>query len=96
MLKAFCRVAPSVRFRDLAIILADCFLRAIVFSSRTCAGVQARFFFDPFFMTKLFSGYKGLVLLAGNHTKEKPRVAKLNFMRKQIRLRQAVPIWRCH
>ena len=96
MLKAFCRVAPSVRFRDLAIILVDVFLLAIVFSSRTCAGVQERLFLDPFFITKLFSGYKGLVLLARNQTKEKPRVAGLNFMRKQIRLRWTVPIWRCY
>ncbi len=49
MLKAFCRVAPSVRFRDLAIVLAGVFLCASVLSSRTCADVQARFFFDPFF-----------------------------------------------
>ena len=39
MLKAFCRVAPSMRFRDLAIVLAAVFLRASVLSSRTCADV---------------------------------------------------------
>ncbi len=50
MLKAFCRVAPSVRFRDLAILLAGVFLRASILSSRTCADVQARLFFDPFFI----------------------------------------------
>ena len=30
---------------------------------RTCADVQGRLF-DPFFITKLFSGYKGRVLVA--------------------------------
>jgi hypothetical protein len=48
MLNAFCRVAPSERFSFLAILPAGVFLRAIVFSSRTCTGVQARFF-DAFF-----------------------------------------------
>jgi hypothetical protein len=72
MLNAFCRVAPSVRFSVRAIFAAGVFLRAIVFSSRTCADVQARLFFDPFFITNLFSGYKGQVLVAGNQTKEKP------------------------
>ena len=62
MLNAFCRVAPSVRFRDLAIFLAGVFLRASDLSSRTCTAVQARLFFDPFFITNLFSGYKGRVL----------------------------------
>jgi len=56
ILKAFCRVAPSVRFRDLAIFFAGVFLRANVLSSRTCSAVQARLFFDPFFITYLFSG----------------------------------------
>jgi hypothetical protein len=49
ILNAFWRVAPSVRFNFLAIRPAGVFLRAIVFSSRTCADVQARLF-DPFFM----------------------------------------------
>ena len=49
MENAFCRVAPSVRFRLLAIFPAGTFLRASVFSSRTCTDVQARLF-DPFFM----------------------------------------------
>ncbi len=56
MLKAFCRVAPSVRFRDLAIFLAGVLLRASVLSSRTCADVQVRFFFDPFFIPISISG----------------------------------------
>jgi hypothetical protein len=56
MLKAFCRVAPSVRFRDLAIFLAGVFLRANALSSRTCADVQARLFFDPFFISISMSG----------------------------------------
>jgi hypothetical protein len=47
MLNAFCRVAPSLRFRDLAILLAGVFFRAIDLSSRTCTDVQARLFF-PF------------------------------------------------
>ena len=94
MLKAFCRVAPSVRLSVLAIFAADTFFRASDLRSRTCAAVQARFFFDPFFMTNLFSGYKGRVLVAGNKTKEKPGVARLSFMRKQIRLPRTVPIWR--
>jgi len=64
MLKAFCRVAPSVRFRVFAILFAGTFLRASDLSSRTCTGVQACLFFDPFFITNLFSGYKGRHLLA--------------------------------
>ena len=50
MLNAFCRVAPSDRFSFLAIFAAGAFLRAIVFSSRTCTDVQARLFF-PFFIS---------------------------------------------
>jgi len=41
-------VAPSDRFNFLAILAVRVFLRAIVFSSRTCTDVQARLFF-PFF-----------------------------------------------
>ena len=48
MLNAFCRAAPSVQFSFLATRGAGVFLRAIVFSSRTCSDVQARLF-DPFF-----------------------------------------------
>jgi hypothetical protein len=55
ILNAFCRVAPSVRFRDLAILRAGVFFRAIVFSSRTCTDVQARLLF-PFFIS--ISGYE--------------------------------------
>ena len=40
--KAFCRVAPSLRFRLLAIFLAGVFLRAADFNSRTSAIVQGR------------------------------------------------------
>jgi len=48
MLKAFWRVAPSERFSFLAIFAAGVFPRAIVFSSRTSAGVQDRRFFAFF------------------------------------------------
>jgi len=48
-LNAFCRVAPSVRFRVFAILFAGTFFLASDFSSRTCTDVQARFF-DPFFI----------------------------------------------
>ena len=48
-LNAFWRVAPSVLFNFLAIRPAGVFLRASVFSSRTCTDVHA-FLFDPFFM----------------------------------------------
>ena len=48
ILKAFMRVAPSVRFSDRAIFLAGVFLRAPVFNSRRSAVVQARRF-DAFF-----------------------------------------------
>lgn len=51
MLKAFWRVAPSVRFNFLAILAAGVFLLAIVFSSRTWTAVHARLF--PFFITNL-------------------------------------------
>jgi hypothetical protein len=43
-LNAFCRVAPSLRLRLLAIFLAGVLLRAADFSSRTSALVQARLF----------------------------------------------------
>ena len=54
MLNAFWRVAPSVRFSDLAIFPAGVFLRASDFNSRTWSAVQARLFFDQFFIN-LFS-----------------------------------------
>jgi len=53
MLNAFCRVAPSVRFSNLAIFAAGLFLRARTFNSRTCSFVQARLL-DVLFFT-LFS-----------------------------------------
>ena len=49
-LNAFCRVAPSVLFKRLAIFPALTFLRASAFSSLTCIDVQARLFF-PFFIS---------------------------------------------
>jgi hypothetical protein len=49
MLKAFCRVAPSVRLSVFAIIPARVFFRASVFKVRTSAVVQERRF--PFFMS---------------------------------------------
>ena len=44
ILNAFCRVAPSLRFRFLAIFLAGVFLRAADFNSRTSEAVQERRF----------------------------------------------------
>lgn len=44
ILKAFCRVAPSVRFRVRAMLAARVFLRAIVFSRRTSDNVHERRF----------------------------------------------------
>ena len=43
-LNAFCRVAPSVRFRVRAMLAARDFLRAIVFSVRTSDDVHERRF----------------------------------------------------
>jgi len=43
-LNAFCRVAPSVRFKALAIFPAGVFLRAADFNSRTSADVHERRF----------------------------------------------------
>jgi hypothetical protein len=68
MLNAFCRVAPSLRFSFLAIRPAGVFLRAIVFSSRTCADVQARLF-KPFFMR---ISMLAQALVAEIQAKEKP------------------------
>ena len=42
MLNAFCRVAPSVRFSDLAIFLAGVFLRARVLKVREPARLSRR------------------------------------------------------
>jgi|SRR5580704_1113083 hypothetical protein len=44
MLNAFCRVAPSVRFKVRAMIAARRFLFASAFNVRTCSDVQARRF----------------------------------------------------
>jgi hypothetical protein len=43
-LKAFCRVAPSVRFKLRAMLAARDFFRAIVFSVRTSDDVHERRF----------------------------------------------------
>jgi hypothetical protein len=43
-LKAFCRVAPSVRFKVWAMLAARVFLRAIVFNVRTSDDVHDRRF----------------------------------------------------
>ena len=48
ILNAFCRVAPSVRFKVLAILSAGVFFRASDFNSRTWTAVQATLF-DAFF-----------------------------------------------
>jgi hypothetical protein len=42
--KAFCRVAPSVRFNARAIFAAGVFFRASAFNVRTFSDVQARRF----------------------------------------------------
>ena len=44
MLNAFCRVAPSVRFKALAIFRAGILFRAADFSSRTSVAVHERRF----------------------------------------------------
>ncbi len=49
MLNAFCRVAPSDRFKRRAIDRAGTFFRASDLSSRTCTDVHDRLF-DAFFM----------------------------------------------
>ena len=69
ILKAFCRVAPSVLLSFLGIFGAGVFLRAIVFSSRTCPDVQPRLF-DPFFINKR------LALITGSASKEEPRTRR--------------------
>jgi hypothetical protein len=86
MANAFCRVAPSVRFRDLAIFFAGVFFRASDLRSRTCSVVQARLFFDPFLIAYLFSSYKGLLLVALSWSKEKPRHVRLLSYSKSVHL----------
>jgi hypothetical protein len=44
MLNAFCRVAPSARFRVRAMLAARFFFLASVFNVRTCSGVHMRRF----------------------------------------------------
>jgi hypothetical protein len=44
IVNAFCRVAPSLRFRVFAMLAADVFFFARVFNVRTCAVVHARRF----------------------------------------------------
>jgi hypothetical protein len=44
ILNAFCRVAPSLRFRVRAMLAARLFFFASVFNVRTCAAVHARRF----------------------------------------------------
>ena len=70
MLNAFWRVAPSERFNFLAIFPAGVFFRAIVFISRTSAGVHSRLFFLFFIRISLWSP-RGLV--RDSAPKEKPR-----------------------
>jgi hypothetical protein len=70
MLKAFCRVAPSVLLSFFAICDALVFLRAIVFSSRSSLEVHARRFLFLFAIKPPFQE-RPLVSLIG--VKEKPR-----------------------
>jgi hypothetical protein len=44
MLNAFCRVAPSVRFKVRAMLAARLFFFASTFNVRTCSDVHARRF----------------------------------------------------
>ena len=68
MLNAFCRVAPSVRFRLRAILLAGVFFLASRFISRTSLAAQARRFF-PFLIS---ISLVRLTLLARSSLKGKP------------------------
>jgi hypothetical protein len=69
MLKAFWRVAPSVRFSFLAICDAGVFLRAKLFRSRTSPEVHARRFFVRFAINPPFQE-RQFVSLTG--VEEKP------------------------
>ena len=72
MLNAFWRVAPSVRFSDLAIFPAGTFfLRASDFNSRTWCCCPGASLFDQFFI-KICSPCKGRVLVALRLQKERP------------------------
>src|ERR1700691_3116016 len=69
MLKAFWRVAPSVRLSFLAICDALVFLRAIAFSSRTSPEVHPRRFFFRFAIKPPFREWQ---LVSRMSVKEKP------------------------
>jgi hypothetical protein len=69
MLKAFWRVAPSVRFSFLAIADAGVFFFAIDFRSRTSTEVHARRFFVRFAIKPPFQERQ---LVSRTGMKEKP------------------------
>ena len=69
ILNAFCRVAPSVRFRDLAI-----FLRAFSFVRATCCCPGASFSCFPSHVWPPILQRR--LLLAGSDFKRKPRTLK--------------------
>ena len=68
-MNAFCRVAPSLRLRPLAIFLAAVLLRAADFNSRTSALVQARLF--EFLLAMYDSPNLKRMLIAGSVSKRK-------------------------
>jgi hypothetical protein len=68
-LNAFCRVAPSLRLRLLAIFLAGVLLRAADFNSRTSMLVQGRRF--EFFLAIYCSPNLKGALIAGSASKRK-------------------------
>jgi hypothetical protein len=68
-LNAFCRVAPSLRLRLLAIFLAGVLLRAADFNSRTSALVQARLF--EFLLAMNGSPNRKRALIPGSAPKRK-------------------------
>ena len=70
-LKAFCRVAPSVRFKLRAMLAARAFFRAIVFSERTSDEVHERRF--DFLGIPIVSEWKGRDLVAKICWKEKQK-----------------------
>ncbi|MGB7035167.1 MAG: DUF3574 domain-containing protein, partial [Xanthobacteraceae bacterium] len=70
MLKAFWRVAPSVRLSFLAICDAVVFLRAMVFRSRTSPAVHERRFF---FLLAIMPPFQESRLVSITDVKEKPK-----------------------
>ncbi len=86
MLKAFWRVAPSVRLSFFAICDALVFLRAIVFSSRSSLEVHARRFLFRFAIIPPFQERQLVSLM---RAKEKP-IEQISFIAcfcsRQIRL----------